>query len=117
MPADSDTLTFVPCSHTGANFINDARDFVTWNARKLDSRQHSFFYEHIAVADATGLDLNAHLSRSGLRNFALDNFELSPRLGNLCSLHGCYFWFRCHSERCHIASSDFVLQSPLSTVL
>jgi hypothetical protein len=80
MPADSDTLPFCPRGHACANFINDARDFVSRNARKLDSRQQSFFHKHIAVADATGLYFNAYLSCIGLKNLAIDDLKIPSRL-------------------------------------
>jgi len=117
MPADSDSLPLLPHCDARSNFINDARNFVAGNTWILNPRQDTLFDEHVTVADATGHDLNAHLPSIGLRNSAIDDFELRSGLGNLCSLHECYFWFRCDSQRGHTASSDFVLQSPLSTVL
>ena len=107
MPADSHPLTFVPHRHTRANFINHPRDFVSRNPRKLDSRQKSFFHEHVAVADATGLDLNAHMSCIGPRNLAIDDLKIPSGLGNLSSLHGCGCWFGCDSQRCHKSSWVF----------
>ena len=102
MPADAHALTLFPRSHARANFIHHARNFVSGNAGILKARPQAFFDEHIAVADATGVDLDADLSRVRLWDRTLDDFKLRSGFRNLCSLHGCYFWFRCDSQRCHI---------------
>jgi hypothetical protein len=33
VPADADALSLLPLGNAGAQFIDDARDFVSWNAR------------------------------------------------------------------------------------
>src|SRR5206468_667422 len=88
VPADAHTLTFLPGRNSSAHFINHARHFVSGNARILNSRPQAFFDEHVAVADATGLYLNAHLPRIGLRDRTLDDLEIRSRFGNLRHLHG-----------------------------
>ena len=76
MPADADTLPLLPLGNTGAHFIDDARHFMSGNARILNSGPHAFFREHVAVANSTGLHLDAHLPWPGLGNLALDNLEI-----------------------------------------
>ena len=62
VPADADTLPLLPLGNTGTHFIDDARDFVSWNAGILNSGPIAFFREQVTVADTTGLHLDAHLS-------------------------------------------------------
>ena len=65
VPADADTLPLLPLSNTGAYFIDDAGDFMSWNAGILNSGPAAFFREHVTVADTAGLHLDAHLSCPG----------------------------------------------------
>src|SRR5207249_8197085 len=86
------------------HFIDDACHFMSGNARILNSWPESFFREHVAVADATGLHLNAHLSCTRLRNLALDKLEICSGFRNLRRLHWCRLWFHRNSQRCHKSS-------------
>ena len=94
VPADADALSLLPLGNTGAQFIDDARDFVSWNARILNSWPGAFFREHVTVANAAGLYLDAHFSCNRIRNLALDDFEIGSWLGDL----GCFHW--CYSDFC-----------------
>src|SRR5271165_6846334 len=78
--------------------IDDARDFVSWNAGILNSGPSAFFREHVAVANTTGLHLDTHVSDTWLRNLALDDLEIGSRLRNLRYLHCCYCDSCCHKS-------------------
>jgi len=101
MPADSDALSFLPRGNAVAYFIDDAGDFVAGNAWILNAGPLPFFREHVTVADTTGLNLNAHLSRSRVWNLTLDNLKICARVRNLRHLH----WRYSRPCSCHHASS------------
>src|SRR5262249_29058079 len=88
MPAHACALSFLPRGNARADCIDDTGHFVPGNARVLYARHHAFFREHVAVANATRLDLDPDLSGTRLRNLALDDFKISARHGDLCNLHG-----------------------------
>src|SRR5215475_85978 len=77
---------------------------MSGNARILNSGQKTFFREHVTVANATGLQFDAHFSRTGLRNLALDELEISSGLGDLGHLHLCHLWYYWYFHRCHKSS-------------
>src|SRR4030095_14565420 len=62
VPADTDALSLLPAGDTDAHFIEDADDFVPGHARILDTGPLAFLREHVAVTDATGRDLDPHVS-------------------------------------------------------
>ena len=76
---------------------------MSWNARILNAGPLAFFREHVTVADTTGLNLDAHFSRTRLGNLAFENLEIGSRLRNLGRLHRCY----CDFRSCHGASFEF----------
>jgi hypothetical protein len=101
VPTDADTLPLYPPSNARAYLIDTANDFVSGNAWILNAGQRAFFRQHVAVADAAGLHLDAHLTRAGVRNLALDYLEICPRRRNLRHLHQRYCDFcRCHNASC-----------------
>src|SRR5260370_26700345 len=87
MPAYTHALAYLPSTHTGANFINYASDFVSRNPRILNSRPEAFFHKHIAMTNAASLHLDAYFSCTRVRNLTLDNFEIAAWLRNLCYFH------------------------------
>ncbi len=87
VPADADALAPLPLRDTGAQFIDDTGDFVPWNARILNAGPRPFLNQRVAVADATGLDLDANVSRTRLRDFALDNLKIASWALNLGYFH------------------------------
>ena len=87
---DADALPILPLGNTGTHFIDDAHDFVSWSAGILNARPQAFFRERVAMADATGLHLDSHVSRAGLRNFTLYDLEIRSRCRNLRRLHRRY---------------------------
>jgi hypothetical protein len=92
VPADTDALAVLPLGDTGTQFIDDARDFMSWDAGILNSGPAALFRQHVTVANTTGLDLDAHLSYTRLGNLALNDLKISSGTGNLCHLHS--------SDRC-----------------
>ena len=73
VPADADALSLLPLGNTVTQFVDDADDFMSGNAGILNSGPLAFLREHVTVANATGLHLDAHLSCTRLRNLALDD--------------------------------------------
>ena len=57
------------------------------DARVLDARPGAFLGKRIAVADATGFNLDSHLSRAGLWDFAFNEFKGSIRVRDLHDTH------------------------------
>lgn len=62
MPSDADALSRPPFRHVAANRINDAGNLVARHARVLDPRPHARLGQGIAVAQAAGLDPDAHFA-------------------------------------------------------
>ena len=92
IPAHADTLSLLPSGDLGTQFINDACNLVPRNPRVLNSWPETFFHEHVAVANTTGLHLDQHLPCIRLRNLAFDDLRKSaPGLGiYLCAaIHWC----------------------------
>ncbi|MEJ2632822.1 MAG: hypothetical protein P8011_08550 [Acidihalobacter sp.] len=71
MPAHADTL-----SGREAQRVDAADDLMARYARILDAWECAVFDEGVAVADAAGFDLDAHLARSGFRKRAFDHLVL-----------------------------------------
>jgi hypothetical protein len=63
VPAHADPLSLFPRLHVGADLVDDAGHLVARNTRVLNARPVAFLQEHVAVADAAGLDLDAHPTR------------------------------------------------------
>src|SRR6266849_9827986 len=87
VPADSNPLAFLPFLHARAQLVDHAGHFVSWDARVRNAREKAFLGDHIAVTDSTGLDADSHVSRAGLGNFALHDFEIRSRLRYLHRFH------------------------------
>jgi hypothetical protein len=98
MPANADALPLLPRGNSSAHFIDDAGDFVPWNAGILNSRPGAFFRENVTVADTTGLHLDPHVSCVRHRNLALYDLEIRSGSGNLRHFHCCYCDCRCHKS-------------------
>jgi len=95
MPTHTNTLAYAPLQNAASNSINDAGDFVPWDARIGDSRPRAFDDERIAVAYAARLHLNANLSYTRLGNLTLDDFEKAFRSCHLRGFHRRH----CYSSR------------------
>src|SRR6266481_5452952 len=111
MPAHTHALAYLPSSHTGANFIDYASDFVSRNPRILNSRPEAFLHKHIAMTNAASLHLDAYFSCTRVRNLTLDNFEIAAWLRNLCHFH----WRYSHFCSCHNSSFEFSVVVTWST--
>ena len=68
---DTHALTDRPALDTGAKRIDPPDDLVAGDARVVN-RKDSVDCRGIRMADATGLNADAHLTRTRLRNQALD---------------------------------------------
>ena len=87
MPSYADALSGLPQRDVGADGVDASGDLVSGDARILNAGPDSFFHQHIAVTNATGLDLNADLTASGLRGWAFDDFEVSTGFADLNGFH------------------------------
>jgi hypothetical protein len=109
VPADTDALPFLPLGNTTAQFIDDACDFMSWNAGILNAGPQAFFRERVTAANTAGLNLDAHVSCIRLRNLALDHLESCSGTGDLRHLHLPHlhwYWYYDGSARCHNSSSE-----------
>jgi hypothetical protein len=59
-PAYADALTFLPFRDVAADRIDASRDFMTRHTRILKPGPQTLFDDHIAVANAARLHLDAH---------------------------------------------------------
>jgi hypothetical protein len=84
VPADPNAFAFLPFRNTRADFVDHAGDLVSWNAWVRYTRKETFFCYYVTVADATRIHTDPHMSRAGLWNLALHDFEVSARF---CDLH------------------------------
>jgi hypothetical protein len=89
VPSDSDPLAGLPVAYVGADGVDATGDLMSGNARVLDARPMTLFYERIAVADPAGFDLNADLVSSRIGNISFDKFEITAGLADLDGFH---FW-------------------------
>src|SRR5262249_57140171 len=99
VPADADAGAGLPCRDALADRVDAPRDLVPGDARQREARELAGPHDRVAVAHAARLDLDAHLARSGLRHFAVDQFERSTRLADLDSLHLRHGVLRCSCSR------------------
>jgi hypothetical protein len=88
VPAYTDTLAGLPKSNVGADGVDASGNFVSGDARILDAWPHSFFHQHIAVADAAGLNLDANLITPWLGYGTLNDLKVSAGLADLNRFHG-----------------------------
>jgi hypothetical protein len=87
VPSHTDALSGLPVGSVGANRVNASGDLVAWDARILKSGKQAFFCQYVAVADAAGFDLDAHLRTAGLGDIAFDKFKIAAGFGNLDYFH------------------------------
>jgi hypothetical protein len=106
MPSDSDTLTFRPLCDVAPDRIDPARNFMTWDARVLQSRPYAIFNEDIAMTNPTGFNFHANLSWARLGNVAFRQLEIAARLAYLRRLH-----FSFHNFICFYFSAENVVGS------
>lgn len=87
-PADADPLADAPRGDVGAKLVDPSGDLVAGDGRIMDVGENARGDIGIAMADAAGLDLDAHLAGSGLGRWALHKLEGGIRLGDLDDTHG-----------------------------
>jgi hypothetical protein len=87
VPTNAHALTGFPLRHVSPHCVNAARNFVSGHPRILNARKVPFFHQHIAMTNAARFDLNAHLAASGLRNGAVNEFEISTGFTDLNGFH------------------------------
>src|SRR5262249_54031277 len=77
MPADADTLPYLPVRHVCAHCINASGNLVTGHPRVLNSRPVSFFDQRVAMTNAAGFHLDPNLCAVRAGNLAFDNFKIA----------------------------------------
>src|SRR5450755_65432 len=87
VPAHTDPHAFFPVGHIRPDRIDDAHHLMAGYARILDAGKSTGDREHVAVAYAAGLNLDAHLARLRVRDVALDDLESGIGLGDLNGFH------------------------------
>jgi hypothetical protein len=90
VPANSHSLSQIPAGNGVAQGIDDADDFVPWNAGILNSGEMAALRERVTMANSAGLHFDANLSRFGFRDLTFDELEFCSRPGNLRGLHRSY---------------------------
>src|SRR5215472_12716370 len=88
VPADANALARLPDLDVGTHDVDPTGDLVPWDARVWEPGPEPVLDQHVTVADAAGLDLDAHLIALGLGNRTLHELEVTARLGHLHRLHG-----------------------------
>ena len=81
-PPDAGARAHAPALDALADRVDCADHLVTGNARVSDARHEAFDGQRIAVADAAGLDANAHFLGAGDRDIPLLSLQRSARLAD-----------------------------------
>ena len=105
VPADAYAIADRPTLHTVASGIDKTDDLMARHARQRDARKHGQLGKGVAVADAAGLDLDADLAVTGLRDRTLDDLERAVGTGDLRDSHlahscSCLIRSGCATTRC-----------------
>jgi len=87
MPANPDTLADFPLRHSISQRINQADDFMAWNAGILKTGPLALLHQRVTVTNAAGLDFDTDPVAGRLRYIALDNFKRSTWAGYLGCTH------------------------------
>ena len=93
-PADADALPDFPGGDVGADGVDPPGDLVARHGRVMHAGKGAGRGEHVAMADAAGLDLDAHLARAGLGGGPLDKLERRVGFGDLDNAHEGTPWGR-----------------------
>src|SRR5882672_4808172 len=76
-------LSFFPALHARTKSFDFSNYFMTWHARKCESRKTTLDRVSIGMTNATGLDTNSNLPKGRLDNCSLNDFQLA----RFCYLH------------------------------
>src|SRR5690349_3336065 len=95
VPAYPHAIATLPHGDIFAHSVDTPRNLVPWRTRILQSPQGPmpFFDNRVTVTDPTGLDLDAYLSASRLRNRSLNNFEITSGTRKLDGFHRAWHAF------------------------
>ena len=86
VPAHADALARLPVGHVGADRLDGADDFMPRDTGILN-RVCAHHGEHVAVADAAGVNFEQDVAWTGFGNIALDQLDGTVGLGDLGNLH------------------------------
>src|SRR5713226_5791858 len=87
VPAHADALALLPTGDAGAEFGDDAGNFVAGGTRVGQAGPEPVSYKGVAEADAAGLHADADLAGAGLGDFALLELEVCAGLGGNGDFH------------------------------
>ncbi len=87
MPADTYPLTGLPLRDVRPYRVDAPGDFMARDAGVRQSGKPRLLDDGVTVADAASFNLDSDLGAAGLRNRALDYFEISTRLTDLYGFH------------------------------
>ncbi len=87
VPADPHAIARFPLRYIFTHCVDLAGHLVARDARQLEARIGPKFHHCVTVANATGLDLDAHLIGARRRHLALHYFERPVCFGNLNGSH------------------------------
>jgi hypothetical protein len=88
MPAYAHALAHFPGLDAISQGVDYAGDFMTGDARILDTRPTPFFREKIAVTNPAGFDAKPNLARTWLGDLPLHDLKRPARFWDLCCFHG-----------------------------
>jgi hypothetical protein len=87
VPAYADALALLPRCDAGAEFGDDAGNFVAGSAWVSQAGKEPVFDQMVTEADCAGLHADADLAGPGLRDLALLEFEVCAGLGDYGDFH------------------------------
>jgi hypothetical protein len=73
---NADALPDAPAFDAGAQRVDDADGFMTWNARPLDGEK-TLDRRRIGVTDTAGIDPNAHVGSTRVREWLPRQFQFA----------------------------------------
>ena len=84
---DADALAGFPFGHVRSECIDHAGDLVSWDTGVTNARPASFHGERVTVTNPAGLNFDADMTGTGLRNIAFHHLEGPGCVGNLNCSH------------------------------
>jgi hypothetical protein len=85
--AHTHSLALLPEGDIGANFVDDAGDFMPWDTRILEAGPVSFLDHGVTVTNSTCLDFDADGIGSGDGNWAVHELEVVAGISDLNCFH------------------------------
>ena len=87
MPADAHALADFPTGQAGADRVDHAGHFMSWNSRILNARKQAILDDRVAVANAAGVNFDSQRAGPRFGDWPLDDFQRTAETRNLNSTH------------------------------